>query len=386
MQLNVKYTCPICADGVYSVKAKGYVLASLWYGNESGVLPNYTAIAYIPLDASGEGSFTYTGSRSIPDEATRVIARLVSADCLKTEEISALIPAEQKAKPFQPNVRFAVMSDLHLKESELRKKAYRTLYALKNGSDGMDALLLAGDMTNDGLPEQFELFYKMLSENVNCPVFSVAGNHDMPLSPIETGEMQYFDLKDKLLAKSEIAVEKDPCGTYAARIGNVEIIGINCVTDYRKFKFPDGQIEWLEKHLDETTDVSWHIILCHAPLLEHNPQRPADGCLYMNKDIRLGRIINSHKNIIFISGHTHFSPNDYHGCVEFDDERNNVFINDGSTCPTTSKWREDAIVSDEWCDGVYVELAVSDNEIKVIYHTVESGKTIARGIYQKNKG
>ena len=89
--------------------------------------------------------------------------------------------------------------------------------------------------------------------------------------------------------------------------------------------------------------------------------------------------------MIFISGHTHFSPNDYYGCVEFDDERNNVFINDGSTCPTTSKWREDAIVPDEWRDGVYVELAVSDNEIKVIYHTVESGKTIARGIYQKQK-
>ena len=142
MQLNIKYTRQNCADGVYSVKAKGYVLASLWYGDESGVLPNYTAIAYIPLDASGEGSFTYTGGRSIPDEATCVIARLVRADCLKVEEISALIPAEQKAKPFQQIMRFAVMSDLHLKEAELRKKAYRTLYALKNGSDGMDALLL----------------------------------------------------------------------------------------------------------------------------------------------------------------------------------------------------------------------------------------------------
>ena len=142
-------------------------------------------------------------------------------------------------------------------------------------------------------------------------------------------------------------------------------------------------LEWLEKHLDEATDVSWHIILCHAPLLAHNPQRAENDHPYLNKDIKLGRIINAHNNIIFISGHTHFSPNDYHGCVEFDDERNNVFINDGSTCPTTSKWREDAIVPDEWCDGVYVELAVSDNEIKVIYYTVESGKTVARGIYQK---
>ncbi len=386
MQIKIEYNHPKFADGKYSVKAKGFVVASLWYGNVDGVLTDYSAIAYLPLDASGEGTFLYTGKRSIPDDATCVIARCVSADCLKIEEVSVSIPAEQKTKPFKPTLKFAVMSDMHLKEIELRKKAYRTLYALKSGSYGMDALLLAGDMTNDGLPEQFELFDKMLSENVTCPVFPVAGNHDFPLSPILTGEMQYFDFSDKLLYKNNIETEKDACGTYAARIGDFETIGLNCVTDYRKFKFPEGQIEWLEKHLDKTMDVSWHIIMCHAPLLAHNPQRPADGCPYLNKDIKLGRIINSHKNIIFISGHTHFSPNDYHGCVEFDEERNNLFINDGSTCPTTSKWREDAIVPDEWCDGVYVELGISKDAVKVEYRSVESGKRIARGIYQINKG
>ena len=70
--------------------------------------------------------------------------------------------------------------------------------------------------------------------------------------------------------------------------------------------------------------------------------------------------------------------------MEFDEERNNIFINDGSVCPTTSKWREDTIVPDEWCDGVYVELGISEDAVKVEYRSVESGKRIARGIYQMN--
>ena len=80
MQIEIEYNQPKYADGKYSVKAKGFVVASLWYGNVDGVLTDYSTIAYLPLDASGEGTFLYTGKRSIPDNATCVIARCVSAD------------------------------------------------------------------------------------------------------------------------------------------------------------------------------------------------------------------------------------------------------------------------------------------------------------------
>lgn len=386
MQLRVNYTCPACADGIYSVKAYGYTLASLWYGNENSILSGYTAITYIPLDKEGNGSFVFTGGRSVPDEATHIIAEFTDADNSKSEKISVPIPAEQKPEPFRPIVRFGVMSDMHLTETTLRRKAYRILNAMKKGSADADMLLLAGDMTNNGKPEQLELLYNIISENVACPVFSVTGNHDFPRSPITSGEMQYYDLQNKLLENSGATVESDISGAYSARIGQIEIIGLNCVTDYRKFRFPDGQIEWLQRHLDEENDALWHIILCHAPLIAHNPQRPADGHPYLNKDIKLGRIIDSHKNIIFISGHTHFSPNDYNGCVDFDEEKNNIYINDGSVCPTVSKWKNDTVVPDEWCDGVYVELTLSENVAKVVFRSPESGKRIARGYYcLKNK-
>ena len=50
------------------------------------------------------------------------------------------------------------MSDLHL-----AKDPGRIRRALKRGEDS-DALLLAGDLVNDGLPEQYRLLQRCLEE------------------------------------------------------------------------------------------------------------------------------------------------------------------------------------------------------------------------------
>ncbi len=74
------------------------------------------------------------------------------------------------------------------------------------------------------------------------------------------------------------------------------------------------------------------IVMCHPPLIAHNPQRTADMASYIvrEQDTRLQKIID--KNIIFLSGHTHVIPS-----IEIDEARGNLYINDGSICPTTEK-------------------------------------------------
>ena len=87
-----------------------------------------------------------------------------------------------------------------------------------------DAVVTTGEGTGmDTFTEKLMEFRQVLGD---FPLIVGAGNHDMPLSPIETGKMQYYDFRDRLLDKNGIPIEKDPCGTYA-RIENVEIIGIN---------------------------------------------------------------------------------------------------------------------------------------------------------------
>lgn len=73
---------------------------------------------------------------------------------------------------------------------------------------------------------------------------------------------------------------------------------------------------------------------CHAPLLAHNPKR-SDTKPYLSRDEHLQKIMDAHGNILFISGHTHISMESPVNCVEHDEARNNIYINDGSVRPTT---------------------------------------------------
>lgn len=50
------------------------------------------------------------------------------------------------------------------------------------------------------------------------------------------------------------------------------------------------------------------------------------------QDKRFQGILDMNRNVILVSGHTHLSPT-----VEFDDTHNNLYINDGSICPTVQK-------------------------------------------------
>lgn len=133
-------------------------------------------------------------------------------------------------------MRFVAMRDLHLS-----KKPWQVRKALNMAKES-DAVLLAGDLVNDGKPEQFEEMYRCIEDILpDTPAFSA---------------------------------------------------------------------------------------------LAHNPKR-GDRQPYLSRDDQLQRIIDAHRNIIFISGHTHVSMNSDVSCVERDKLRSNIYINDGSIRPTT---------------------------------------------------
>lgn len=76
---------------------------------------------------------------------------------------------------------------------------------------------------------------------------------------------------------------QDESGAYSVRLGPVEIIGLNAAGHWRKFLFPEGrQLRFLEERLQKEEAErgrDWRMILCHAPLLAHNPQRKPGVCI-----------------------------------------------------------------------------------------------------------
>jgi Icc-related predicted phosphoesterase len=71
-------------------------------------------------------------------------------------------------------VRLAAVGDLHVKKSSQGQLA--PLLATVN--DAADVLLLCGDLTDYGLPEEAQILVKELQSAVRIPMVAVLGNHD----------------------------------------------------------------------------------------------------------------------------------------------------------------------------------------------------------------
>lgn len=221
---------------------------------------------------------------------------------------------------------FGLFSDIHL--SGKRYRLVRALDALRN----VDVLLIAGDIANGGEEKQYELAREAFSRYPdNIPVFSVSGNHDIPGND-QTG---FRIFERDMLKRSEgvFDVELGECGAFYVRLSEkLDLIGLDPLYYQKLFHFPNRgeQLMFMEERLSESSCAN-HIVLCHPPLAAHNPQK-SRPYLPAEQDARLQRIVDEHPHVLFLSGHTHLYPE-----IEPEDEYGNIYINDGSICPTLSK-------------------------------------------------
>ena len=73
-------------------------------------------------------------------------------------------------------VRIAAVADLHYTKSPQPQRSLQDLFA--QASRTCDILLLPGDLTDRGLPEEAEALAREIHASVNVPVIAVLGNHD----------------------------------------------------------------------------------------------------------------------------------------------------------------------------------------------------------------
>lgn len=385
MKLKIKFNLLGYADCDIEIRAKGFILASIYWADANGILPGWSSFAMFPVDPSGSGNYHFVGHRAIPDCVTHICAKCVSQDFFTVEETLTEIPAEFLPAKKQSDMlaSFTLMSDLHL--SGKPGKIARALRMVES------ATLIVGDLTNDGFSEQFESFRCCIeSEIPERLVLAVTGNHDQLAGVASESDYVvcsgYDEFQEYLFDKTRtlgFKVDKDMSGAYSVQYGEIDIIGLQCVTSGRKFGFSDGtQLRWLEKHLNEEDDTQWYIVMCHAPLLAHNPHRK-DGTVYFSGDHNLQKIMDRHRNIIFISGHTHFSPNTRQGNVEYCEDTQTIYIDDGSVVSTDLQG--ESLMPAEWKDGVVGELKLYNDYAEIIFKSVHSGMKYPRGYYRFDK-
>lgn len=372
-----------CSQGKYMVKAKGCILAVLRWGNQKEPLHGWSPFAYVPIDPAGNGTFFFSGMRGIPPGVSHVWARCYAQEFISHEDISVEIPGKYLLGKMSGEraERFSILTDMHM-----AAKPWKIRRAL--GAAQSDTIFLLGDSTNDALEAQFNDFRACIEDIVpDSVLFPVIGNHDVlhPSRPdAADGCKNYAAFQHDLLAKAAergYAVTPAPDGrAYSVKIGNLDVIGLQCVTTGRQFLFPDGaQIDWLDEHL-AATNASWHMILCHAPLLKHNPNRN-DGVPYLDKNKRIQEILNRYGRIIFLNGHTHVSPNLLRGNAEYDAARQNIYLDCGSVVPTDISG-EGGMMSPDWKDGCITELSVTEHAIEICMRSIDSGIKFSRGYYR----
>ena len=216
--------------------------------------------------------------------------------------------------PFVPVVRFAVASDMHVTTAD-GTQAKRTAAMIKQmnayaktGAGGygkLDAFLIAGDLTDNGTPEQFKIVNDIFKANIEdeTELILAMGNHDN--AKIDNGGgVEFFDAEFGVNSSMRDEV-----------IGGYHVISIygdanNTASDYTQ-SMCDKLEERIKNALKDTGSDKPIFILQHVGELNtvvgtdsytQQYDYAATDALYEMK--------SNYPNLVVFSGHIHFPNND----------------------------------------------------------------------------
>lgn len=196
----------------------------------------------------------------------------------------------------------AVVSDPHVSVTGtgtwklFHRTRQRFLQALDEvEAQDVDCLVLAGDLTKDGAPADYNWMDGVLGSS-SVPALAVPGNHDVTGGTAEEFAARFTD---------------DGYPT-TCRVGDVDLIGLNSVVapdaddgDGRRRIVSKTQLTWLETHLPEADDP---VVITHhnlpgveAVLADHewDPHPPIENAG------ELVSVLDRHGVGLHVSGHVH---------------------------------------------------------------------------------
>ncbi len=207
---------------------------------------------------------------------------------------------------FEPVLRFAVCSDVHLsgEENDVNAKEFREFftqsYAYSKKSEtykSLDAVMVCGDMTEWGREKEYQMYQKIVSEELNGETkhLSCMGNHEF----IEEREVEGINALDNY--KNYVNEKVD---THEV-INGYHFIGLS-YSD-KDENYSDEKIEWLkaeiEKAVDDTGDKP--VFVYQHP----HPTLTVYGSINWS-EIKISLALKDYPQVIDFSGHSHYCASD----------------------------------------------------------------------------
>jgi Icc-related predicted phosphoesterase len=213
------------------------------------------------------------------------------------------------------NVRIAAAGDVHAVEP-LRERLGR---AFETAAAECDLILLAGDLTTHGLPEQAAVLADACS-GLPVPVVAVLGNHDH-----HSGQAD--EVADKLAHAGVVVLDR---GHTVLEVGEVEVGVVGTkgfVGGFPGAEIPDfgepllrqiyqettSEVEALEQGLEAVAGCHKRIVLLHyAPIVDTIVGEPEGIWAFLGSG-RLAGPIGMHRPELVVHGHAHHGA--AHGAI-----------------------------------------------------------------------
>lgn len=235
----------------------------------------------------------------------RLFALLSALLCLSF--VFGTIASAFTLKPaFEPVLRFVAASDTHLRDDDnvnverikkMMNYAYRTAAEDKKHPT-VDALLLAGDVTNDGTKTEFDKLKKTLDSSLkeNTRLLAIAAkNHD-----------GYHMSRTK--ERAEISSITGLNADFHLVVGGYHFIGLS-VSGKFPAHYDKAQLSWLREQLDDAVldDPDKPVFVMHHEHVKNTVYGSSSferwGVPYFND------ILKDYPQVVDFSGHSHYPLN-----------------------------------------------------------------------------
>ena len=205
-------------------------------------------------------------------------------------------------------IRIAAAGDVHFGRDSDRKRAHEAFAALE---DGVDLILLAGDLTTHGEPEQAAILADAVRE-LDVPVLTVLGNHDHHSA--RAGEVTAVLEEAGLVVLDRSHHVLEICDTEIGVVGTKGFVGGFTGSHIPDFGEPllrqvyaeaSAEVEALDEGLRAVALCPFRIVLLHySPSGQTLEGERRDIWAFLGTD-RLATPILEHNPDLVLHGHAH---------------------------------------------------------------------------------
>ncbi len=371
---TIKFTCqyfdeiPGSANLKFEVSIPQSILATFYWADENGnELENYLPIKSIPL-FEGKGEYVTNKNLVMPQEARKIRCRIFK-DTMKEINLPELvidIPQEKQWKPKGKLLKtYIAGSDIHI-GGEYFNNAANRITALSTVRDMKpDAFFIAGDIANGSKDHEFDQAMELINEYLEgIPVYISPGNHDY--SPYEEGAVAnikkmaefYKCLADRNVALGEKCSDPEDRNYYVGTASGATVLVINPCREDEDQYLGEEQLKWIDQKLTETDGERYRFMITHLQQ-QNTVGRPQElmGEMFFRDNDELQAILDKHKNVIHMSGHTHYDFDSEGVNTLVDNEHQNIYINNGCLvwCNVYFEKRREYYVQDR-CTAQVIEV------------------------------